>query len=168
MLGRAPTHVLELKAPPLDLADSLKACFTLDVSNASRAASTWLARRAGVQRDMLLMVLWHRARGKSLQTAEQEVLEALGRAVTNSRLPQETAVSHTEVWRLQAGVVRDGVAAAPGVNIVSIFHALDRALIPANPFTLTAEWDSYTWGPPHAGSAYEMLRKLVELSYHDI
>ena len=160
VLARAPTSPVELKLPPVDLSSTtgLLAYVNIDAS-ASSALTMWASSRALLLRDLLLVVVWHMARGKSLAVAEQQVLEQLCNAVVAAdRIGQR--VSRAKIQKLQSGQRSSEVSSKPGKNIMRVIHILDAAFIPVNVFLQTKDWDTFRWTE---GDAHAMLCALINL-----
>ena len=134
----------------------------LDISPASDGASVaWATSRPLLLRDMLHLVVWQLARGKTLRVAEQIVLQGLCTAIIRCTA-LGTMVSRAQVSRLQSGVVGHGVNAEPSANIRTAIQLVDAALIASNEFIQSQEWDTFMWTK---GSAARMLSRLIELSF---
>ena len=160
VLARAPTSQVELKLPPVDLSSptGLLAYVNIDAS-ANSALTMWASSRALLLRDLLLVVIWHMARGKTLPVAEQQVLEQLCNAVVAAdRIGQR--VSRAKIQKLQSGQRSSEVSSKPGKNIMRVIHILDAAFIPVNVFLQTKDWDTFRW---MEGDAHAMLCELINL-----
>lgn len=160
VLARAPTTFIELKAPPFDLTapSRLPTYVNIDAAS-SEALTTWASSRALLQRDLLHIVVWHMARGKAIQVAEQQVLEQLCNAIVGAtRIGQR--VSRARVLQLQSGQRSAEVSSQPGKNIRAVIHLLDSAFIPVNEFLQTKDWDTYRW---LEGDAHSMFCELIDL-----
>ena len=160
VLALAPTCIQELKTEPLDMIVTFSGY--LDISPASDGASVaWATSRPLLLRDMLHLVVWQLARGKTLRVAEQIVLQGLCTAIIRCTA-LGTMVSRAQVSRLQSGVVGHGVNAEPSANIRTAIQLVDAALIASNEFIQSQEWDTFMWTK---GSAARMLSRLIELSF---